>query len=116
MYVINSALQDAAYAAPVIEERPGYRKHEQLQVEIIGYGIAIVQAGQMGCQDCGLPINPQYIATEKTWAAAGYLPDPKGGFACICCLSKRLKRKLTREDFTDFPVNYWLEAIAIQVK
>jgi hypothetical protein len=48
---------------------------------------------------------------DDVWVAAGMKPrnpeDDVGqsGFLCIGCLEKRLRRKLTPQDFTSDPVN-----------
>ena len=60
------------------------------------------------CKDCGvetLPVDGRraewYMVKPDVWADAGMTT----GFLCIGCLETRLGRQLTREDFTDCPVN-----------
>lgn len=51
----------------------------------------------------------RYTVHGHVWAAAGMPPGEDdqgpGNYLCIACLEKRLGRILTREDFTDSPVN-----------
>jgi hypothetical protein len=48
---------------------------------------------------------------DDVWVAAGMKPrNPEddvdhSGFLCIGCLEKRLRRKLTPQDFTSDPIN-----------
>ena len=57
------------------------------------------------CMDCGsntLHINEYYMVTDEVWEAAH---PKKRGMLCIGCLEDRLGRLLTKDDFTDAPVN-----------
>jgi hypothetical protein len=40
---------------------------------------------------------------DEIWAAAHMAPN--GGFLCIGCLERRLRRRLTPADFIDAPIN-----------
>jgi hypothetical protein len=62
-----------------------------------------------GCIDCGVCTNcngEYYMVHDEVWIEA----NPKGrGMLCIGCLEMRLRRLLTKDDFTDAPVNsMWL--------
>ena len=69
------------------------------------------------CLDCGLPTwNPLgksewYMVRDEIWGESGaptrlvISAETKGYYLCIGCLEARLGRKLTRDDFTDAPVN-----------
>jgi hypothetical protein len=48
-------------------------------------------------------LNEYYMVHDHIWEAA--TPDPNG-MLCIGCLAERLGRPLTRQDFTDAPVNH----------
>lgn len=54
-----------------------------------------------GCVDCDGTIEG-YMVQDEIWAEAFY--DPKE-LACVCCLEKRLKRKLVMTDYTPSLVN-----------
>lgn len=59
------------------------------------------------CFDCGIDVMKSghwYIVHDHVWAVTGV----GKGFLCIDCLERRLARRLTRDDFTDAPVNDWL--------
>jgi hypothetical protein len=57
------------------------------------------------CVDCGACTNcngEYYMVHDEVWLEA----NPKGrGMLCIGCLELRLRRLLTKDDFTDAPVN-----------
>jgi hypothetical protein len=58
------------------------------------------------CYDCQvdtLEIQEYYTVKGGVWAAAG----GGHGLLCIGCLENRLKRRLTKTDFSSTPVN-WL--------
>jgi hypothetical protein len=59
-----------------------------------------------GCRDCSTSDFEMYMVKDEVWAAAGM--KTRVGILCLKCLSKRLGRKLTLDDFTDFAVNGWL--------
>jgi len=62
------------------------------------------------CYDCGKETlivgkgtdDDFYMVHDKVWKSA---TNSKHGFLCIECLEKRLKRKLTKLDFTECPLN-----------
>lgn len=62
------------------------------------------------CMDCGVDtINENYMVHDAVWdealggdSNAGSCGD---GDLCVLCLEQRLGRKLSRQDFTDYPVN-----------
>jgi hypothetical protein len=58
------------------------------------------------CFDCGSD-EDWYMLTDATWAATGM---GKRGHLCIACVEDRLGRLVTREDFTDAPINDLHEA------
>lgn len=56
------------------------------------------------CVDCKvhtLYIGEYYMVHDSVWAFANL----DAGMLCIACLEQRLERKLTKSDFTDFPIN-----------
>lgn len=56
------------------------------------------------CKDCHvntLENNEYYMVHDKIWIKA----KMKKGMLCIGCIEKRLKRKLTTNDFTEYPIN-----------
>ena len=54
------------------------------------------------CCDC--EEEPEYyMLTKETWREAGFKTSK--GIICITCIETRIKRKLTREDFADVPLN-----------
>jgi hypothetical protein len=58
------------------------------------------------CFDCGIDtiaIGEYYMLNEEVWLAAN--PGHEG-MLCIGCVEERLERQLTRDDFTDAPVNH----------
>lgn len=59
----------------------------------------------MPCDDCGVDtheIGEYYMVQDALWdSVAPHL----GCFLCIGCLEGRINRRLTKEDFTDAPVN-----------
>ena len=70
-----------------------------------------------GCIDCGVCTNcngEYYMVYDEVWEAAN--PKRKG-MLCIGCLETRLGRLLTKDDFTDAPVNdMWLEVGSTRLK
>jgi hypothetical protein len=68
------------------------------------------------CRDCdldtvwaGMPNGPweYYMVHDHVWAQTGL--GPYDGMLCVGCIEFRLGRRLTPEDFTDAPVNDFLE-------
>lgn len=58
------------------------------------------------CVDCDIntvTIGEYYMVNEHVWTQTGM--GPYDGMLCISCLEKRIKRQLTSEDFSDYPVN-----------
>jgi hypothetical protein len=56
------------------------------------------------CQFCGVDtveIGEWYWVTDAVWDRYG----PPEGCACIGCLEERMGRRLTPDDFPDFPIN-----------
>ncbi len=57
---------------------------------------------ETACVDCGIDtieIDEYYMVWNDIWPLEGR------GMLCIGCLENRLGRELTREDFTDAPIN-----------
>lgn len=107
--------------ATMVESRPGTAKRIS-RVESAEFGEIITHETRVWCQDYGTPeaspscnssITP-YVVKDEVWEAAGMPPDPHGGFLCLACLSARLGRKLRRRDFTDYPVNGWLNVLDLR--
>jgi hypothetical protein len=84
----------------------------------------VTREGSARCQDCRFNTYPRwrrrgrvewYIVSDSVWDAAGMptelLVFPAGpvewrpGLLCIGCLECRLGRRLTPDDFDDWPVN-----------
>jgi hypothetical protein len=65
------------------------------------------------CAECGIELLPdtppnvrdwhRHMVHDHVWAEAGM--DPLGGWLCIRCLERRLRRPLTGADFPDLPLN-----------
>jgi hypothetical protein len=58
------------------------------------------------CVDCAantMHDGEYYMITDKAWASTGMKPD--GGMLCIGCVEARISRKLTAEDFPNYPIN-----------
>lgn len=57
------------------------------------------------CMDCGMCTNcnyEYYMVTDEVWLEA----NPKDyGMLCIGCLESRRGKLLTKDDFTDCPLN-----------
>lgn len=64
------------------------------------------------CMDCGVCTNcngEYYMVHDEIWYSAITVMD-RGHMLCIGCLEQRLGKLLTKDDFTDAPVNsMWLE-------
>lgn len=56
------------------------------------------------CQDCFTHV-PGYMVYPEVWAEAGLFIK---GACCVTCLSKRLGRPITMDDFNHTPTNYML--------
>lgn len=56
------------------------------------------------CQDCETYV-PGYMVYPEVWAEAGLFIK---GACCVTCLSKRLNRSITMNDFNHTPINYML--------
>lgn len=59
------------------------------------------------CTDCGMCTNcayEYYMVHDEVWYKAVTVMD-KSRMLCIGCLEQRLGRLLTKDDFTDAPVN-----------
>ena len=55
-----------------------------------------------GCADCGVDTKVEYYMVHKElWKSATH----KEILLCVGCLEKRIGRRLTPADFTDYPVN-----------
>ena len=54
----------------------------------------------VSCRDCDRPDPEFYMVKRELWLQA--VPSGRGCL-CIACLSRRLKRPLTADDFTDGP-------------
>lgn len=69
------------------------------------------------CIDCGACTNcngEYYMVHDEVWEAAN--PKRKG-MLCVGCLELRLNRLLTKDDFTDAPVNvFWLTVGSTRLK
>jgi hypothetical protein len=53
------------------------------------------------CLDCGvdtIECGHYYMVHDHIWAVSGC--SPNGGMFCLCCLHRRLGRKLKYDDFT----------------
>lgn len=55
------------------------------------------------CTACTLCVYEYYMVTDQVWKLTGL--RGYDGMLCIGCLEQRLGRLLTREDFTDVPIN-----------
>lgn len=58
------------------------------------------------CVDCSIDtvlIGEYYMVHDHVWFESGMTKT--SGMLCISCLEKRLRRKLTSEDFKDLPIN-----------
>jgi len=58
------------------------------------------------CLDCNINTvtsGEYYMVHNHVWSQTGI--GPYDGMLCIICLEKRIGRKLTSQDFTDYPVN-----------
>lgn len=57
------------------------------------------------CVDCGMDtINEHFMVHDYLWDTA-FAGESGEGDICILCIEERLGRKLTKQDFTDVPVN-----------
>lgn len=56
---------------------------------------------ERSCYGCDLQNPDYYMLKEGVWLAAAKTEE----VLCISCVEQRLGRELTREDFTDAPVN-----------
>lgn len=58
------------------------------------------------CRDCEFDTfqSEYYMVKNSLWIDAG-MPLHGGGMLCIGCIERRLKRKLTKNDFIDAPIN-----------
>lgn len=55
------------------------------------------------CMDCGCGTRSEYYHVhDRVWVQANPAID---GMLCIGCLESRLGRQVTREDFSDAPIN-----------
>lgn len=54
------------------------------------------------CKTNTLHNGEYYMLNDKLWRK---IADNKNGMMCIGCVETKLKRQLTRKDFTDAPVN-----------
>ena len=77
----------------IFQKVKSHRKFEWL----VNYGFP--------CFDCFYPTirDEYYMVNDITWQAA--IGKEHIRYLCIGCLEKRLKRKLTRLDFTSAPIN-----------
>jgi hypothetical protein len=57
----------------------------------------------LACRECGQVCGEDYSLLDEVWALTGL--DSKGGRLHLKCVEKRIGRKLTLEDFSNFPVN-----------
>jgi hypothetical protein len=71
------------------------------------------------CMDCGVCTNcngEYYMVHDEVWYSAITAMD-KGHMLCVGCLELRLNRLLTKDDFTDAPVNvFWLTVGSTRLK
>lgn len=69
--------------------------------------------------DCGVCTNcngEYYMVHDEIWYSVVTVMD-KRHMLCIGCLEQRLGRLLTKDDFTDAPVNsMWLEVGSTRLK
>jgi hypothetical protein len=76
-------------------------------------------AKRFACMDCGVCTNcnsEYYMVHDEVWYSVITAMD-KGHMLCIGCLEARLGRLLTKDDFTDAPVNdMWLEVGSTRLK
>lgn len=56
----------------------------------------------MDCAMCTLCNDEYYMVQNELWSEA--IPE-KHGMICIGCIEQRLGRLLTKDDFTDAPLN-----------
>lgn len=78
------------------------------------------------CFDCAEDTDREYyMIHDDLWEQAGmghgwkYYSDPSklDGLLCVGCLESRLGRQLTKEDFTDAPVNtIWMRYMSERLK
>lgn len=80
---------DYEYLKPCPDQFPGCRG------ECYGFDC-------LACGSSTLHLNEYYMVTDEVWEIAN--PD-KRGMLCIGCLEDRVGRLLTKDDFTDAPVN-----------
>lgn len=61
------------------------------------------------CVDCGVSTKENheyYMVVDHVWRQTGIpLGGCGNGMLCIGCLEGRVNRKLTPEDFTNYPIN-----------
>ena len=50
------------------------------------------------CQDCGNPDYKMYMVNDDLWSKYGNSENT----LCMSCLEKRIGRKLTKQDFSDY--------------
>lgn len=60
------------------------------------------------CVDCAVNTHHNdeyYMVHDHVWGQEAGM-EPHGGMLCIGCLEARILRRLTKDDFTDAPVNF----------
>jgi hypothetical protein len=63
------------------------------------------------CLDCGrdtIDIGHDYMLHDELWISINPGDDGK---LCLTCVEKRLGRRLTKDDFSNWPINEGIEAL-----
>jgi hypothetical protein len=111
-FVRNNKLEEIFVAAPFEEIRRGkFQKVAKIVSE--EFGPLEMIAWLQRCIDCNEVIKHPFMASEESWAEAGFKSDD---FACMSCFFKRLARDVTLTDFADLPVNDYIIWIARSIK
>lgn len=70
--------------------------------------------GDYLCLDCGVNTSAvdgtgdYYMVHDEVWALTGIGFKLFDGILCRPCLSERIGRPLTLDDYNDYPVNDWI--------
>ena len=69
-------------------------------------------SGYRICSICHKHYYEDFMIQDNLWdyVINKYQID-KSENVCMLCISKALKRKLRSDDFSDYPINYWIKAI-----
>lgn len=71
---------------------------------------------EFSCIDCDintLDIGEYYMVHDDVWIDEAGM-EKTNGMLCIGCLETRIKRELSRLDFTDYPINWIAQDLGSQ--